>query len=370
MGSPNASTRLGRMAVLVFCATVSLLAAHPQRAPKPLSKDDVIRLLEGDVSPKRVGEMARERGINFELRAEVEGELRRAGATDELIGVLRGMAPKPPAAPELVVHSKPGEAEVYVDDVRAGKTSPEGVLKIPDLSPGTHRVRLSLQGYADYEQTVAFAAGQPATIEAGLEAAKPPAAKPPAAPELVVHSKPGDAEVYVDDVRMGKTSPEGVLKIPDLSPGTHRVRVSLEGYADYEQGVALAAGQSATFEASLEAAKPNVVPPPAIGAIIGANRAKPLAEKAEKKVKRWTGVVSDDHCGLKHSVPSDEAAACIRKCADGGAKYVLVVRGKIYNLDPQEKFAEFAGQRVTVTGFIIGNTITAREVTGRPLDYR
>ncbi len=81
------------------------------------------------------------------------------------------MAPKPPAAPALVVHSKPGEAEVYVDDVRAGKTSPEGVLKIPDLSPGTHRVRLSLQGYADYEQTVALAAGQPATIEAGLEAA-------------------------------------------------------------------------------------------------------------------------------------------------------------------------------------------------------
>ncbi len=348
------------MAVLVFCATVSLLAAHPQRAPKPLSKDDVIRLLEGDVSPKRVGEMARERGINFELTAEVEGELRRAGATDELIGVLRELGPKPPAAPELVVHSKPGEAEVYLDDVRAGKTSPEGVLKIPDLSPGTHRVRLSLQGYADYEQTVALAAGHAATIEAGLEAAKPRAAKPPAAPELVVHSKPGDAEVYVDDVRVGKTSPEGTLKIPDLSPGTHRVRVSRQGYADEEQTVALVGGQSATFEASLEAAKPNVVPPPVIGAIIGENRAKPLAGE-----KRWIGVVSDGHCGVKHSTPGDEAAACIKKCADGGAKYVLVVRGKVYNLDPQDPFSDFAGRRVTVTGLVSGDTITATGIMGR-----
>ena len=76
----------------------------------------------------------------------------------------------------------------------------------------------------------------------------------------------------------------------------------------------------------------------------------------------WTGAISDSHCGAKHATASDQAAACVKKCADGGAKYVFVSKGKVYQLEPQDKFAEHAGHRVQITGTMSGETITATEV--------
>jgi FKBP-type peptidyl-prolyl cis-trans isomerase len=53
-----------------------LLPARGQELPKPFSKDDVIKLLKGDVPPTRVEELVRQRGIDFEwapARSEVVG---------------------------------------------------------------------------------------------------------------------------------------------------------------------------------------------------------------------------------------------------------------------------------------------------------
>ncbi len=77
--------------------------------------------------------------------------------------------------------------------------------------------------------------------------------------------------------------------------------------------------------------------------------------------KTLTGVVSDDHCGAKkHDV------ACLTKCIDGGAKYVLVSRGKVYKVDAQDKFKDFAGKRVKVTGDLKGDEITVASVEEAP----
>lgn len=78
--------------------------------------------------------------------------------------------------------------------------------------------------------------------------------------------------------------------------------------------------------------------------------------------KSWTGTVSDSHCGAKHAEASDAAAACVTKCVEGGAKYVLVSGGKVYQLDAQDKFADFAGKSVTVTGTMKGGSITVESV--------
>jgi uncharacterized protein DUF5818 len=80
----------------------------------------------------------------------------------------------------------------------------------------------------------------------------------------------------------------------------------------------------------------------------------------------WTGVVSDDHCGAKHSAASDEAAACVAKCVSGGAKYVLVSGGKVYQLDAQDKFKDFAGKSVTVKGTLKEDSITVESVAEAP----
>ncbi len=75
--------------------------------------------------------------------------------------------------------------------------------------------------------------------------------------------------------------------------------------------------------------------------------------------KSWSGVISDSNCGLKHAKASDAAAACVAKCVEGGAKYVLVSQGKLYQLTPQDKInAKLAGRNAKIEGTLSGDTIT------------
>jgi hypothetical protein len=76
----------------------------------------------------------------------------------------------------------------------------------------------------------------------------------------------------------------------------------------------------------------------------------------------WTGVVSDSHCGLKHSKASAAAAACVEKCVAGGGNYVFVSGGKLYQVEPQAKFKGMGGKDVTVTGTVEGDKITVEKV--------
>jgi len=78
--------------------------------------------------------------------------------------------------------------------------------------------------------------------------------------------------------------------------------------------------------------------------------------------KSWTGTVSDSHCGAKHAEASDAAAGCVGSCVKGGAKYVLVSGGKVYQLDAQDKFADMAGKSVKVSGAMKDDAITVESV--------
>ena len=82
--------------------------------------------------------------------------------------------------------------------------------------------------------------------------------------------------------------------------------------------------------------------------------------------KSWVGTVSDSNCGAKHATASDQAAACVAKCVSGGGKYVLVSKGKVYQVEPQDKFSDFAGKSVKVAGAMKGDTITASSVSAAP----
>jgi len=86
-----------------------------------------------------------------------------------------------------------------------------------------------------------------------------------------------------------------------------------------------------------------------------------LALAADKST--FTGVVSDSHCGAKHATAGDSTAACVSKCAAGGASYVLVTSdGKVYQLDNQDKFKDYAGKSVKVMGTASGESISVDSV--------
>ena len=56
-------------------------------------------------------------------------------------------------------------------------------------------------------------------------------------------------------------------------------------------------------------------------------------------------------------------AECAQKCIKGGSPAVLVTAdGKIYKIANQDKIVASAGQHVTVTGSVKGDTITVDSV--------
>jgi hypothetical protein len=79
--------------------------------------------------------------------------------------------------------------------------------------------------------------------------------------------------------------------------------------------------------------------------------------------KTFVGNISDSMCGLKHMMPGGDKA-CTVECVKGGSKYVLAdpAGGKVYELSDQKKPAEFAGQKVTVTGTLKGKVIMVTSI--------
>ncbi len=79
--------------------------------------------------------------------------------------------------------------------------------------------------------------------------------------------------------------------------------------------------------------------------------------------KTFSGTVSDSHCGAKHAKASADAEGCVEKCVSGGASYVLVSKGKVYQLSDQDKVKGMGGKAVKVMGSLSGDTITVTSVS-------
>ena len=58
------------------------------------------------------------------------------------------------------------------------------------------------------------------------------------------------------------------------------------------------------------------------------------------------------------------AAQCTRECVKQGSDYALVANGKVYTLKGDTKqLDKYAGQSVTVTGSVSGNTVTVTSIS-------
>jgi hypothetical protein len=76
---------------------------------------------------------------------------------------------------------------------------------------------------------------------------------------------------------------------------------------------------------------------------------------------QFKGFVEDKSCAGNPGMAGD--AECAKKCIKGGDSAVLVMAdGKIYKIANQDKIISFAGENVTVTGDLKGDTITVTDV--------
>jgi len=72
-----------------------------------------------------------------------------------------------------------------------------------------------------------------------------------------------------------------------------------------------------------------------------------------------SGVITDSECGARHNQDGKMSATeCARFCARNGSRYVLVDGEKRYALTGNtEELSKLAGQRVTISGSLTGDTI-------------
>jgi uncharacterized protein YdeI (BOF family) len=79
----------------------------------------------------------------------------------------------------------------------------------------------------------------------------------------------------------------------------------------------------------------------------------------------WTGYIADSKCAQAKGAgaASDSHAGCAQGCIKKGAAAVLVTsEGKVYKIANQDKVAEHAGHKVTLTGKMENDTITVEDV--------
>jgi hypothetical protein len=76
----------------------------------------------------------------------------------------------------------------------------------------------------------------------------------------------------------------------------------------------------------------------------------------------FTGVISDEKCGAKHTALTAADQACIQKCVDTGSEAVLVSGDKVYKITVQPAVKSFAGKKVSVVGTLKGDTIDMQSV--------
>ncbi len=84
-----------------------------------------------------------------------------------------------------------------------------------------------------------------------------------ASPMLVIKEARPGAQVFVDDQLTASVDSEGQAKISSLIPGQHNLRLTLNGYRDYNQRVDLVAGQTSDIAARLEPFAPLILAEPA-----------------------------------------------------------------------------------------------------------
>ena len=164
---------------------------------------------------------------------------------------------QPTAGPgRILVRSTPAGARVVVDGREYGPTP----VAVRDLATGTHRVRVTHDGYATVERRVSISASRPAqSLTIPLQrsgAAQEVAESRPVTTggverfvgTLVVDSRPSGAKVFLDGRAVGSTP----LSMREVRAGEHAVRLEHDGYRRWSGSVRVVAAEQNRVTASLE----------------------------------------------------------------------------------------------------------------------
>ncbi|HEX5110077.1 MAG TPA: PEGA domain-containing protein [Vicinamibacterales bacterium] len=159
-------------------------------------------------------------------------------------------SPATPPAPSanaqtgrLLIRSTPAGALVVVDGQPRGETP----LAVRGLEFGSHTVSVSGAGLPRWERRIMLTPEHPSeSFEIGTPGTSSAVTEGPAS--LQVDSRPAGARVFVDGMPVGSTP----LVLPDVTAGSHTVRIEMPGYRPWITTITLSRGMRSRVGASLE----------------------------------------------------------------------------------------------------------------------
>lgn len=140
----------------------------------------------------------------------------------------------------LRVRAAPPEARVEVDDREAGEAI--------ELDPGTHRVRVSLQGHVTHEEEVSLQPGEQRTLDVELA---------PASTRLTIETRTPGAIVFLDGRELGAPPID-----EEVSPGEHVVELRAPGHLALRRELVLSPGEALRLEPELTRESRSIVEEP------------------------------------------------------------------------------------------------------------
>ncbi len=99
--------------------------------------------------------------------------------------------------------------------------------------------------------------------------------------------------------------------------------------------------------------------------VVARPQAQQAVQSSSLRRENYEGIVTDTHCGAKHSAAVGLSAAdCTRACVHSGEGFALVDGEKTYRLKGDEAaLKRVAGERVKLTGTLTDNTISVGSVS-------
>ncbi len=207
----------------------ALAEAALAQSREPLKKDMLSHLVGAGADSAKLAQAVQERGIDSALSSEDLDTLKQLGATEALLRALREANPKPLNSDQVL-------------GLVTGEVARERAAAL------IKRRGIDFNPTDEYLETLRIA-GADETLLAAVRAAGEAGTA-----EITVLTSP-NAEVYLDGQLMGKANAQGQLAFKSKQ-GAHTLKVSLASMKDFERDLTVTVGQAAKIKAPLEDAPP------------------------------------------------------------------------------------------------------------------
>lgn len=148
-----------------------------------------------------------------------------------------------PAAPAIVagqlsIESVPSGAQIQIDGQAASSPTP---FSMAGVSPGTHRITISKDGYAPETRTIEVSAGNTSDLSVQLTLLTA---------TVSLSTTPEGTEIWMDGKDTGRTTP---AQLSADKPGSHTFVFRKQGYLEQTSSANLQMGQTSHLSATLQA---------------------------------------------------------------------------------------------------------------------